>query len=94
MQFFPAASTASTVDAFGVMGLRQSRLLSVFTLATMVAFVDAVVGGAGVFLLLRAPLAINQGVALAGGLAFGLVFLVLFFAYQSRRLAALDRDQS
>ena len=90
--FFSPTSAASTDDALGGMGLRRGPLLSVFTLATMLASVDAVVGGTTVVLLLRAPLAVGQGLALASGLAFGTVYLVLFFLYQSRRLSALDRN--
>ncbi|WP_375483915.1 hypothetical protein [uncultured Jatrophihabitans sp.] len=89
-RFFSFTSTASADDAFGGMGLRRSRLLSVFTLATMVAFVDAVVGGTGVYVLLRAPLTLSRVSALVSGLAFGAAFLIGFFRYQSRRLAALD----
>ncbi|NYJ75594.1 hypothetical protein [Allobranchiibius huperziae] len=90
--FFPPVSAASTDDALGGMGLRRSRLLSVCTLATMVAFVDGVVGGTTVVLLLQEPLAIAHNIALAGGIAFGAVYLTLFFLYQSRRLSALDGD--
>ena len=86
--YFPAASATSTHDALGSMGLRRSPFLSLFTLATMV------VGGTAVVLLLRMALAINQGLALAGGLAFATVYLVLFLAYQSRRMSALDETKS
>ena len=89
--YFSAATAATTDAAFEGRGLRRSPLLSIFTLATMVAVVDAVVGGTAVVLLLRA-LEVGPGLALAGGVGFGAVSLILFFAYQSRRLAALDRN--
>jgi hypothetical protein len=54
-RFFPVPEAASETDeALATMGLRAAPALGLFTLASMVATVNAVVGGAGAGLLLYA----------------------------------------
>jgi hypothetical protein len=59
------------------------------TLASMIAFVNAIVAGAGVTLLAHQLLAWSISVALGIGMACAATFLVLFFLYQRYRISEL-----
>jgi hypothetical protein len=60
------------------------------TTATMVAFINTFVAGAGITLLARHLLGIQTPVALLAGVGTALVLVALFFAYQKRRFRQFE----
>jgi hypothetical protein len=70
--------------------LRIGPLIGYLTTgAIMIASINAMVGAAGVSLLIQNVLAVALVPALITGAIFAAVFLVLFFIYQRRRLSEL-----
>jgi hypothetical protein len=70
--------------------LRIGPLIGYLTTgAIMIAFINAIVGGAGVTLLTHHALGAGIMAALLAGLAFAAIFLLLFYFYQRQRIAEL-----
>jgi hypothetical protein len=89
-QFFgdhPGASVLSTT------AIRRGKLVGLFTIASMIAVVNAVVGGTGIALLVaRLRGGFSQGFILPiiVGVLVGLALVAAFLVYQDRRYAALE----
>ena len=60
------------------------------TTATMVAFINTFVAGAGITLLVRHLLGAQTPVALLAGVGTALVLVAVFFAYQKRRFRQFE----
>jgi hypothetical protein len=72
--------------------VRRGRFVGLFTIASMVAVVNAVVGGTGITLLVaQLSRGFDQGLILpiAVGVLVGLSLVAAFLLYQSRRYAAV-----
>jgi len=84
--FAPDDSTGA-----GTLGVRYRARSVLFTTASMVAVVNAVLGGAGLTVILSISTPLPAGVSVAVGAVVGLVVLGLGLAYQVRRFAPLLR---
>ncbi|GAB3607054.1 hypothetical protein GCM10027413_24630 [Conyzicola nivalis] len=73
----------------GTLGVRYRARSVLFTAASMVAVVNAVVGGAGLTVILSIGTTFPAGVGVALGVVAGVVVLGLGLAYQVRRFAPL-----
>jgi hypothetical protein len=94
-QFFGDRPDAGA-SALAATAIRRGRLVGLFTTASMIAVVNAVVGSAGIAMLvahLRGGF--NQGYILpiALGVLVGLAFVAAFLVYQYRRYRALVTTQ-
>jgi hypothetical protein len=76
----------------GELGVRYTRSSFLFTMASMVGTVNAVLGGALVALLLTFVVAAAPAFAQAAGAAVGLLLLVSTLIYERRRIGAAYPD--
>jgi len=79
-------------SALAAAAMRRGRFVGLFTIASMIAVVNAVVGGTGVTLLVaHLQGGFTQGFLLpiAVGVLIGLVLVVAFLIYQNRRYGVL-----
>jgi hypothetical protein len=80
---------ASDADALGVLGVRYGGGSILFTMASMILVVNAVVIGATVALFFSLIAGLVAGFAIALGAAVGVGSLAVGLQYQARRLAPL-----
>jgi hypothetical protein len=79
-------------SALATTAIRRGRFVGLFTLASMIAVVNAVVGGTGITLLvahLRGGFTQGSILSIAIGVLVGLVLVAVSLIYQDRRYAAL-----
>ena len=78
-------------EALSMIGARPGRFLLLFTMASTIGAVNAVVGATGVALVIVALAGVGlAGVAILIGVAAGVALLWLVVAYQRLRYAAMD----
>jgi hypothetical protein len=92
-RFFPMPTAVGETDeALESMGLKAGAVLGLFTIASMIAMVNAVVGGAGVGLLLYAMTDRSSlWPAISLGVVVFLVGMMAFLWYQDSRYKAARR---
>jgi hypothetical protein len=79
-------------SALATTAIRRGKLVGLFTLASMIAVVNAVVGGTGITLLVayvRGGFTQGFMLPIAIGVLVGLLLVAAAFIYQDRRYAAL-----
>ena len=92
-QFFdPPETDAQFQAALATVGLRASPGQLLFTGASLVAAINAILGGAGLAVLTAQVTDLSDGVALAVGATVALVLFVLHLLYQQRRSAHIVSD--
>ena len=82
-RFFPLDNSATA----GTLGVHYGASSVLFTTASMIAVVNAVLGGAGLAVILSLSTALPIQAVVAFGAVAGLVLLALAVAYQVRRFA-------
>lgn len=91
-RYFPAQITGAVADeALASMGLKPGPLLGLFTTASMIAVVDAAVGGTGVTLLINAATNLPLWPAVLAGTLVFLGGMTAFLGYQNSRYEAIRR---
>jgi hypothetical protein len=85
-EFFPAEGDAAS----GRHGVRYGRWAVLFTMASMITIVNAVLGGTTVALVCSLALRLGTGPSVVAGLIVGLALLALTLSYQVRRLRAVS----
>jgi hypothetical protein len=87
--FSPWGVGDETQQALAALAVTPGRLAPLFTIASMVAVVNSLVGGVGVALVTNVLLSDRQGVvAVAVGAVGALTFAAAAYRYQDRRFAA------
>jgi hypothetical protein len=80
-------------EAAVVPSLRHGPLIATLgTTATMVAFINSVIGGAGVALALAAVFGHNRLLAVGGGIGAAAVLSAVFVAYQQWRMRGIQES--
>jgi hypothetical protein len=93
--FGDSANSSDTGRALGSMSLHPGTRLGLFTIASMIAVVDSVVGGAGVALALRAAAhSVPTSVAMLVGVAAFAGCYALFFRNQDQRYKTESKTHS
>lgn len=85
-RFFPSEG-----DLAGSLGVRYSAWSILSTMATMIAFVNAVLAGVATALVLVIAASVSQAFAIPAGIVVGGVLLACTLVYEHRRLGAAVR---
>jgi hypothetical protein len=83
-EYFPSGGTASQ-ETQRMVGIRPGRFVLWFTMAAMIAVVNAVLGGTMIALLLAVGLGIDTGIAVALGVVVAGACAVAAVGYEQRR---------
>ena len=88
--FFPTVGSA-TADAESMLGIRYGRSSLLFTMASMIGLVNAVLGGAALALFLELAVGLVRAAAVTAGAVLAALLLAAAVLYQRRRFGrALD----
>ncbi|MGN6754938.1 MAG: hypothetical protein ACTHMJ_00970, partial [Thermomicrobiales bacterium] len=88
---------ASALAPMAIVAVRRGKRVGLFTIASMIAVVNAVVGGTGITLLvshLRGGFVQGYLLPIAAGLVAGLALVAAFLIYQDRRYALVPSTGS
>lgn len=78
-------------EALGMLSLKRSWVIGLFTTASMVAVINSIVAGAGSALFARWVLDVRStGLAVLLGVSAALLVFVAFFVYQKQRYSAFE----
>lgn len=88
---FPTSGD-DAADAQVMLGVRSNRLVLMFTMASMIGVVNAVVGAAAVGVVLEGLLGLARPLAVSVSVAFAVVMLGAMLLYQQRRFLGVFTD--